>query len=168
MWGKGKFDKTQVISYVGNFKEKKIVDYLTSLKFTLLKWFVIGGCHIVDQGYKSLFCSKSLKSTSIDNSLINIISEWSYFCWGFWVLEHYAVETRDEYIAFSDLYVFFDIVEDHFFVLEVSFYWKAFFWKIEEDHGVSSGYDYALVVDLHHLGLLAKQLLLFSKFEDFN
>ncbi len=37
MWGKGKFDKTQVISYVGNFKEKKIVDYLTSLKFTLLK-----------------------------------------------------------------------------------------------------------------------------------
>lgn len=37
MWGKGKHEKTQVISYVGNFKEKKILEFLNNLKFTLLK-----------------------------------------------------------------------------------------------------------------------------------
>jgi hypothetical protein len=37
LWGKNKFEKTQVVSYVGQFKEKKVLDYLVSLKFTLLK-----------------------------------------------------------------------------------------------------------------------------------
>jgi len=37
MWGKGKHEKTQIVSYVGNFKEKKILEFLTAAKFTLLK-----------------------------------------------------------------------------------------------------------------------------------
>lgn len=37
MWGKNKHEKTQILSYVGNFKEKKVLEYLTNLKFTLIK-----------------------------------------------------------------------------------------------------------------------------------
>ena len=37
LWGKNKYEKTVIVSYAGTFKEKKIVDYLTGLKFTLLK-----------------------------------------------------------------------------------------------------------------------------------
>ena len=37
MWGKGKFEKTLIVSYAGAFKEKKVLEYLKSMKFTLLK-----------------------------------------------------------------------------------------------------------------------------------
>jgi hypothetical protein len=37
LWGKGKHEKTVVISYAGVFKEKKILEYLSNLKFTILK-----------------------------------------------------------------------------------------------------------------------------------
>lgn len=38
MWGKGKHENTIIFSYAGTFKEKKILDYLVSLKYSLLKW----------------------------------------------------------------------------------------------------------------------------------
>jgi hypothetical protein len=37
MWGKNKYEKTQIVSYVGNFKEKKVLDFLANMKFTLIK-----------------------------------------------------------------------------------------------------------------------------------
>jgi len=37
LWGKGVHESVQIISYAGNFKEKKILEHFTNLKFTLLK-----------------------------------------------------------------------------------------------------------------------------------
>ena len=37
MWGKNKFEKTQIVSYAGQFKEKKVLEYLTNMKFLLIK-----------------------------------------------------------------------------------------------------------------------------------
>ena len=41
MWGKNKHEKTVIVSYAGNFKEKKINEYLNNMKFTLLKWLAL-------------------------------------------------------------------------------------------------------------------------------
>ena len=38
MWGKNKHEKVQVVSYAGQFKEKKVLEFLSTLKFSQLKW----------------------------------------------------------------------------------------------------------------------------------